>query len=495
MSVLRTPLRILANSATLFLAALPLIGYGQEPASEDVPKTIAVNVAPAAEPRPALQYRLLPAPHERLPGNATIFYYRAMLALKSIPADQTKEFDQKLDDWLAAPLDKLPKEDVRKLLGPGPMFAELKKAAYREHCDWDLRVQDLRGPDTIYLTLEDAQLCRTLSRRLQLRARLEMSEGRFADAFETLRQGYQLGQDVTRTPLLINGLIGIAITSVMNSELTKLSEASDVNYYWALAALPQPVISMRPALEYEYNMAFQVFPFLKDAETADRTPEEWQRLIVEALQLLPDLDLGGRANREPQWQVRLMAAALMAKVYPTAKRQLVEDGMPRERIEAMPVGQVVAIQSARSLRYAYDELFKLTYLPPAEGIRLSSTVQSRLKSEGFIGQPFSGREGLPLATMLLPALGAVQNASLRLERERAALQTIEALRMHAAATGKLPATLAEITVVPVPLNPATGQPLPYRLDAATGEATLDSPPSGGLSQRVEGKRYVVKLRK
>jgi hypothetical protein len=67
------------------------------------------------------------------------------------------------------------------------------------------------------------------------------------------------------------------------------------------------------------------------------------------------------------------------------------------------------------------------------------------------------------------------------------LQTIEAIRMHAAETGKLPTALSEITVVPVPKNPVTEQPYEYRLDGDT--AVLDLPASdgfpGGIAWRFE----------
>jgi hypothetical protein len=97
---------------------------------------------------------------------------------------------------------------------------------------------------------------------------------------------------------------------------------------------------------------------------------------------------------------------------------------------------------------------------------------------------------------MLPAVSNVKLASIRLDRERAALMTIEALRMHAAATGQLPAALAEVTVVPVPPNPMTGQPLPYRLDSTSGTATLDLPaPAGFENTRGNARRYVIKLRK
>ena len=479
------------------LLAVSARARGQEqPAAEAAPvETINLSVAPAAEPRPALKYRLTPAPPERQPGNAAIFYYRALLAIKSLPADHWKEFDEKSAAWLAGPQGGIPKEEARKLIGPMPMFAELKKAVYREHCDWDLRVQDLRGLDTIYLILDDAQQCRYLSRKLQLKARLETSEGNYDEALETLRMGYQLGQDVAQTRLLINGLIGVAITAQMNGELARLIEASDANYYWALAALPEPVISMRPAIEYEMNLPQQIFPFLKDPETTERAPEEWQRLIVDCLQKLPDLG-GGNVHREPAWAMQLLAAAAMAKLYPAAKEKLLASGMPRDRIEAMPVGQVVAIHTARAQRYVYDEVGKLFYLPAHEALRRDGAIIKHLQGQGFMQPGIKGDEGLPIASLMLPAVSNVKLASIRLDRERAALMAIEALRMHAAATGKLPMALAEVTVVPVPPNPMSGQPFAYRLDAATGAATLDLPAPPGY-ERLQGhaKRYVIRLKK
>jgi hypothetical protein len=484
----------------LFLAGLatglPRELPAQQPAAADAdgPQIISLTVLPAAEPRPALKYRLLPAPRERTPGNAAVLYYRAILQVKSLPAEHWNEHGQKSEAWLAAPLDQFPKEEVRKWLGGEALFAELRRAVYREQCDWDLRADELRGLEPIQLLLEDAQQCRNLARKLQLKARLEISEGRYADALETLRHGYQLGQDVAKTPLLINGLVGIAITAVMNGELLKLIEASDVNYYWAIAALPRPVFNMRPAMEFEMNMPYQIFPFLKDAESAERTPQEWQQLIAGCLRLLPELS-SGSAHQPADWQAELLAAAAMAKLYPPAKERLIAGGMPREKVEAMPVGQVVAIHTSRSLRYSYEEIGKLFFLPPGDAVKRSAAVEKRLMEQGLMGQAFSGDAGLPLAELLLPAVGAVNQATLRIERERSALQAIEALRMHAAQTGKLPASLADVTVVPVPNDPATEQPFAYAYDAAKGEATLDSPALPGQHPRGNAKRYVIRLRK
>jgi hypothetical protein len=77
-----------------------------------------------------------------------------------------------------------------------------------------------------------------------------------------------------------------------------------------------------------------MFPFLKDAETAQRSPDEWRRAMVECLQGLDDIDGSGRMQ---DWQAELAAAGIVAKLYPLAKEQLIAEGLDRDRVEAMPV--------------------------------------------------------------------------------------------------------------------------------------------------------------
>ena len=86
--------------------------------------------------------------------------------------------------------------------------------------------------------------------------------------------------------------------------------------------------------------------------------------------------------------------------------------------------------------------------------------------------------------MLLPAGRSIFEAQVRVQRDIDALRVVEAIRMHAAQTGSLPATLDEIKVVPVPVNPATSKPFSYQLKAGT--ATLDLPRSDGI---VYSKRF------
>jgi hypothetical protein len=72
----------------------------------------------------------------------------------------------------------------------------------------------------------------------------------------------------------------------------------------------------------------------------------------------------------------------------------------------------------------------------------------------------------------MPAFAQAREAEARGAIRPIALMVLEAIRMHAWENGgRLPASLDEIAVVPVPDNPATGEPFPYRLENDT--AVLD----------------------
>ncbi|HUE74702.1 MAG TPA: hypothetical protein VMP01_27790 [Pirellulaceae bacterium] len=458
-----------------------------EPA-ETGPRIVRLSLSPAAEPAPALKYELLPPSSQRTPGNAAPYYYRSILWLSEHQKDFDKQYIENEKAWTEGPLDKLDKDQVRKWVEAHRLPLEnLKTAVYRETCDFDWRVQDLRGQETIGFLLEEVQRARGLARVLRVKARLEMAEGKLDEALETLRHGYQLGRDVAQPPLLINALVGVAIGRMMNETVIELLDQPGApNLYWAIAALPRPYIDFRPAMRTELEMPEKLFPFLKDAETAERTPEEWQKLLIAAYSDLQLFDSGVSSGN--RWLDQLSAAAILARGYPVAKAELIAAGYDAGKLEKMPVAQVVAIQSARVMRHAYHEIFKCTLLDyPDSAIRLKET-NDRLIRERYLGPSLAQKDPLMLTGLLLPAISNVNVASIRSARDLAALQTIEAIRMHLAASGKLPASLDDVAIVPVPKNPATGKPFPYELKE--GVATLVVPTLLATDER-DATHYVM----
>ena len=131
-----------------------------------------------------------------------------------------------------------------------------------------------------------------------------------------------------------------------------------------------------------------------------------------------------------------------------------------------------------------DEIETEYYLPWPKIQSRGPTAWRRLGEAGPLSDN-PDRELIPIADSLIPGVRACRNAEARLQRDVALLRAIEAVRMHAAETGALPASLADVTCVPVPKNPSTDLPFEYSL--AEGVATLTLPMSDGhhLERRFE----------
>ena len=441
------------------------------------PKVFKLTVDPAGEPMPALKHSLVPSYMDQTPGNAVPYYYRAVLAFQNDTRDYPQDFWDKYEEWIKMPPAELPKKEVNlRVLQLASMFATLKIAAHREHCDWDWGLRDLDGVEVIAFLLPEIQQCRGLGRMLGLKARLEISEGRYDDAIETLSIGYRLARDITAPPILVNDLVGIAIAGMMNAQLLTLIDApGSPNMYWALASLPESLIDMQKSFQFEMTLPARMFPFLEDAETAERSPEQWKDLLVRAARDADMFDGGFLPDSTASdWQVELAVTALIAKEYPRVKRQLIAAGYPAEQIEKMCAAQVIAIHQARAYRIMYHEMFKWSLLPPSEALGRAEQSRKKLDEAGYFSRRGVSREVIPIADSLLPAVAGARRGDTSLRTRFAGLRALEAIRMYAAThDGKLPKSLGDITQVPVPNVPFTGKPFTYRLDGE--RAVLDIP--------------------
>ena len=138
------------------LAAGSACGDDAQPAAAptDAPETIELTVAAAAEPRPALKYRLTPTPSERTPGNAATVLLPGDPATNDAASEHWQEYDEHQEAWLAKDRRDVSQGGSAEVAAVATehVLSQLKTATYREYCDWDLRVQDLRGMDTIIVS-------------------------------------------------------------------------------------------------------------------------------------------------------------------------------------------------------------------------------------------------------------------------------------------------------------------------------------------------------
>ncbi|MHC4398448.1 MAG: hypothetical protein ACYTG0_02075 [Planctomycetota bacterium] len=440
------------------------------PKRDEDDKTVRLVLHPAAEPRPALKYQLLPEFLDMRPGNAAVHYGK--VTAEQIAFFSDRELQDKIAEFADAPLEELRGDDVPGVLRSSnwPVFRFLYLGARCETCDWQL---PFREEEFYTMLLPHIQQARSYARILAARARVLIAEGKYDEAVETFQTGYALGRHTSQDETLVSGLVGIAICHMMSKQVQTMIQQPDApNLYWALTKLPRPLVSVEAGIEAEMNAVRLSFPQLRDLEDTSRSPDYWRASLERfwsKFATYADDDFDGRLEG---------LTLLAVRGYPMAKQGLIERGRSPEQVEAMPVPQVVLLYTMQTYEDLRDDMFKWFYVPYSEakeGFEQAEAGLRRCMAER--------REVIPLASLLLPAIQSCYTAVVRTDREIAALRVIEAIRLFGAANdGRLPKELNDLTV-PVPDDPITGKPFDYRLDGDT--AVLEGPTLRGAPLRFE----------
>lgn len=461
---------------------------------------IQMEVTPADEPSPVFEHRLTYGIHERLPGNRPQWYTR------SFP-ENTAEF--KVWDELTAqdnfgpyyqsgvPVDEVAwdKLDVSGK-SCSQMFLDnyIVPGTQRSDCDWGIRSDQITGPEFFQFLLPEFQSTRSFARMLNLHVRLAIHERRYGDAVKYLRTQYQLGADVGKEPLIVCGLIGVAIAGIGNSGVTDLIAAPDSpNLYWALSEIPVVPVPIGPAVLNELSVGQRYFGNLEELNKAEKLPEEWNAHWKACVGRVFDT-IRNFADPADQFAFSERVAPAITGLlgYSHAKRRMVDWGYSADEVAAMPVGQVLSLYSARVSQTGADKFWQ-AFVAPYSAKQFSSGAGAEdylLANATLTGS--TDRELLPIVSQLMPATLAARSAEMRVARELAALRVIEALRMHAARNdSRWPDSLDDVTCVPVPLNPATDKPFLYHRDGAT--AVLELPESEGFPGY--SRRYEITIAK
>ena len=458
--------------STLFIIATalaPLSLCAQAPA--EPPKTVKITLHPMAAPRPVLKYQLLPHFLDRRPGNAAVLWNR-------IPAERTAFFTElykeggdwdKFEAWMQIPLgdprEKQLRSKIDRTLGDSQLFRDMDRAARFESCDWQFPI---REGNPIAMLIPEVQQTRTFSRLLAAKARLEIAEGRYGQAVETMQTCFSLARHVAKGQTLVNGLVGIAIAGNMTNQIEQWVQRPDApNLYWALTTLPRPLVDLGPAFEAESSFFDLQFPGLRDLETKDADAEQWRALLEKTvagwMEIVPMT--GGNGAVFPAHRTMITAFAVQA--YPVARQYLIDHGRSAAEVDAMPVAKAVLLCAVETFHVLADEEFKLMLLPYQEAEPFFDGIDRELKkTRGELS------EVIPFATLLLPALKAAKSSEARMGLIVARLRIFEALRIYAAGhDGKLPDRLDEITELPIPRNPFDDLPFDYHRDG--NHAVLD----------------------
>jgi hypothetical protein len=482
-------LRLRQWSALLFPVLLtPVLRAKDKPTKPAKPASPwfvdrSLTVSPQRAPLPALKYRLLPPGWDLKEGNAVPIYLR----LVHEQNDAARRYwTETPGPWNLLPVDRIPLDQARKFLqGQRRFLRQFELGARRRRAKWNYTLDD---GDPIGMLLPDVQIMRHYAPMLVLQVRVALAEGDFTAAAHHVETGFAFSRHISRGPTLIHSLVAIALASQFASTIADFVERKDApNLYWALTALPRPLISLRKALDFEYRMLEMQIPELGDLDR-ERTARQWdgvlRRVRAELRSLAP---LGPKGVRLFPKDCAPEDPAAKSPDLPAARKFVARTrGLSADRVEAMPPAQVLLLFLVGTYQEDRDDWYRASYLPYRQALPLFDAARKRLGAA-----PIS--EAHVPSRLLLPALNRVMSAQARIERILAALRVIEALRMHAAAhDGKLPDKLADVTEVPLPNDPGTGLPFKYSREGAT--ATLvsqvagDPIPNNGLRYRVTIRR-------
>jgi hypothetical protein len=452
-----------------FLVCIVLaLGAGTAAAQEVGPRLLVLS--PARPTGPALHNRLLPELIEQRPGNAADHYSK----IKELLQGATKPTNDQIEVWLKAPLNKLPLDEMRAALKDcGKAMAEAEAGARCESCDWGV-AEEIRKHG-IGFRADFIQDTRELTTLFTLRLRLELAEGRTDRALHTVKTMLSMARHVGQGPTLISMLVGAAETAIILDRLEEVLQQPDApNLYWALTDLPRPFFDLRQALQGERLIGYNIFltGFGVDASDLDAGP-----MSKEQLQKLTK-GLVGLSSEATGVGNRWLFGALVLSRHEEAKRTLIAAGRPRDKVEAMPHLQVALLHALLDYDRELDEMMKWQSQPFWESRPALEAREQELKQQRFMTLLRNDAPALPFAGFLLPALVKVSGAGVRIDRRIALLRCVEGVRLYAAEhDGKLPASLAEVKGVPLPIDPATGKAFHYEVKGAS--ARLSAPPQDG----------------
>jgi hypothetical protein len=271
----------------------------------------------------------------------------------------------------------------------------------------------------------------------------------------------------------------------MLKEVEEIAVASNSpNLYWALTLLPNPLIDMRGAIQFEHETIFIQFPQLRTLENDKLTPAQALKVVTDFLRTLQTL---GAAENNTMLTNVLPAAWTMIQ-YSDAKKYLSEKEFSKERIEEMPAAQAVLIYQKQQYMGMSDNVFKWLNVPYYQSYPHLIDGEKQLSMLNQEGPKMN------IFCSLLPALYRVALLQARLERNVAMLRTIEALRMFAAEhSGQMPENLDKITSVPIPTDPVTGKNFIYK-QIDKQNARLEAPVEQGTEENQQRPVYILSIK-
>jgi len=202
------------------------------------PRMIRVAIAPSAL-NAQKSYTLLPKAEELTEQDGAVLYNQAVQAL---PAQMNTK---QLSEWRSMPLSQLPQAQVQALLQQAQASLDLVGRGTKcRSCQWPPFV-----PGTMPANLPEY---RQLAFLLCVKARLEVAQGEYDKAIDTIRTGLAMSKHLGEAPTIIQGITGIATAALMLRPLEDLAQVKGgPNLCSALQALPRPLVNIEVPIAAE----------------------------------------------------------------------------------------------------------------------------------------------------------------------------------------------------------------------------------------------------
>jgi tetratricopeptide (TPR) repeat protein len=204
---------------------------------------VELTLNPSKTTQAEQKLRLLPTVEEQTDADAVPLYQKA---IQSLPAD----FNQKqFSDWRSLPPDQLPTKEIESELKKlKPTLDLLTQAAGCKQCNWPFI-----KPGTVSKQfMDDLSKYRQCAFILDVQTRLQIAQGQYDQAMNTLKISLAMAKNLGDAPTLIQGLVGIAIAALNLSSIDQFIQSENApNLYWALEGLPQPLVDVNKAIKIE----------------------------------------------------------------------------------------------------------------------------------------------------------------------------------------------------------------------------------------------------
>jgi hypothetical protein len=248
-------------------------------------------IHPSKTSEAAQKYRFLPTAEEQTDADALPLYRKAIQLMPD------NSLQKQFSDWRSLPADQLPAEQIESALKKlKPALDLLARATRCKQCNWPF----IKPGQVNQQKMDDLSKFRQFAFILDVQSKLQIAQGSYDQARQTMKTSLSMAKHLGDAPMLIQGLVGIAIAALNQSRIEQFIQSDNgPSLYWALEDLPQPLVDINKAIKIEtdnlknYNISLrkQLEKQLKPAHDRVRMQMNHLDRKIAALQCIEALRL------------------------------------------------------------------------------------------------------------------------------------------------------------------------------------------------------------